>query len=896
MSIVSAEGLTTSSTNINSFSDDLLKSKHEKFWSGEVLATASTGEFWEDDPNEKLKRKVNQLVGIFHQDRGLQVKNLPRDVTEEEIRELLSDFPVQSVQIVAGVSGSVAARVTLEDPEMLEEWDRERVFLLRNQRMPVAPERTEMVMCVARLPISYTDEKFRALLLTYGDVSMCFLMISEKSGASKGYGFVKYTSKDAALKAKEKLNGMQINTCVLSCDWLDVNHTTFASLHSKCLYVDQLPPDFYDMGEFRKVFSTLVNPPYCQIALKNGCPQDWGLVEFNSADDAENTQVALANFKLKGHPLRISYYIPGVRALNLYLTLLNESDNKEKSALLPDPPGPAVFLQFQSLAMRNPIFAQNLQNIILQSTQKRNSMVDAPKKGNGSHTRPEASYADASRQLSSGNDSLEHQLGVSMNDPFQLGLGSNQPLLGRNPQMLAIMQSLLNKQLPSPHGLPLPLLQDNIVRSPLLGNSWIGNILPPDIEAFQVPSHGLSHLNSEVFNPLGAQKSMSAKVLAKPEQGLKTPLLNFPRGSSEDLTLKGNFKSQNEVSSQDDIGMSLQRPQIVNNSMTLINGILSELQCQGQFNIQGLGAQKHPEKSNIFSRDLGLMGTPANLKPVQFTGKSGTYSSDVKLPVSSSTASALLETPRIYNSTYSSLSTPTPLGKCESRPARSGGSLLPTPILPHEISANPLVSPNVSFMGPPSKNPTPGIHSPLPDSVFQTPPRRVQSLDSVINDCWLPGTNPSIPVLPLHHDALDINPVTPTPRVRHFGAGSSRWPTVNPGLGNSVNMHPNSMSSPNNNHARTPILSGPNPGFWSPPNLANLKELSGGSDVPWANPYGPSLLGSPPPYAVTPIGQKRKYDRILPSPEPSPEGNYIGQHSQGIGGHYADSYFKRKRN
>ena len=39
-------------------------------------------------------------------------------------------------------------------------------------------------------------------------------------------------------------------------------------------------------------------------------------------------------------------------------------------------------------------------------------------------------------------------------------------------------------------------------------------------------------------------------------------------------------------------------------------------------------------------------------------------------------------------------------------------------------------------------------------------------------------------------------------------------------------------------------------------------------------------------------GQKRK---LLPSPEKSPEGNYIGQHSQGIGGHYADSYFKKKR-
>lgn len=46
----------------------------------------------------------------------------------------------------------------------------------------------------------------------------------------------------------------------------------------------------------------------------------------------------------------------------------------------------------------------------------------------------------------------------------------------------------------------------------------------------------------------------------------------------------------------------------------------------------------------------------------------------------------------------------------------------------------------------------------------------------------------------------------------------------------------------------------------------------------------------------TPLGgHKRPFPRLLPSPEPSPEGAYVGQHSQGLGGHYADSHLKRKR-
>jgi len=61
-----------------------------------------------------------------------------------------------------------------------------------------------------------------------------------------------------------------------------------------------------------------------QIALKNGCPQDWGLIEFLGEDEAEKTQQSLNGYILHGRRIRIAYYIPGVRAINLYLKLLND--------------------------------------------------------------------------------------------------------------------------------------------------------------------------------------------------------------------------------------------------------------------------------------------------------------------------------------------------------------------------------------------------------------------------------------------------------------------------------------------------------------------------------------------------------------------------------------------
>lgn len=62
------------------------------FWNGggvvagnhQVLqATASTERFWEEEPEEEIKRKVQDAKIKFHKDRQLQVKHLPRNVSEE---------------------------------------------------------------------------------------------------------------------------------------------------------------------------------------------------------------------------------------------------------------------------------------------------------------------------------------------------------------------------------------------------------------------------------------------------------------------------------------------------------------------------------------------------------------------------------------------------------------------------------------------------------------------------------------------------------------------------------------------------------------------------------------------------------------------------------------------
>jgi hypothetical protein len=130
---------------------------------------------------------------------------------------------------------------------------------------------------------------------------------------------VKYVSSDAAAQARHLLDGRNLNSYILDCDWLNSLHISFKSLHSKALFIDQLPPNYRDLGEFRKVFSVVRNPPYCQIAMPKGVIQDWGLVEFFDPTDTEVTQRKLNGHVLKGHQIRVHFCIPGVNAINIYM-------------------------------------------------------------------------------------------------------------------------------------------------------------------------------------------------------------------------------------------------------------------------------------------------------------------------------------------------------------------------------------------------------------------------------------------------------------------------------------------------------------------------------------------------------------------------------------------------
>ena len=66
--------------------------------------------------------------------------------------------------------------------------------------------------------------------------------------------------------------------------------------------------------------------------------QDWGLVEYNSAEEAETTMDALRDAMLDETKIRVQYCIPNIHAINIYMSFVNNPlDNRYYSQSIAAP-------------------------------------------------------------------------------------------------------------------------------------------------------------------------------------------------------------------------------------------------------------------------------------------------------------------------------------------------------------------------------------------------------------------------------------------------------------------------------------------------------------------------------------------------------------------------------
>lgn len=140
-------------------------------------------------------------------------------------------------------------------------------YSFRGKDLVVQLQPTDALLCITNLPTSFTLEEFEELVRAYGNVERCFLVYSEVTGHSKGYGFVEYMKKDFAAKARLELLGKQLGASAVFAQWMDVNLLAAELIHSKCLCIDKLPSDYRDSEELLQFFSSIHKPVFCQVCI-----------------------------------------------------------------------------------------------------------------------------------------------------------------------------------------------------------------------------------------------------------------------------------------------------------------------------------------------------------------------------------------------------------------------------------------------------------------------------------------------------------------------------------------------------------------------------------------------------------------------------------------------------
>ncbi|XP_063084714.1 ribonucleoprotein PTB-binding 1 isoform X5 [Cavia porcellus] len=289
------------------------------------------------DP-EEIRKRLEHTERQFRNRRKILIRGLPGDVTNQEVHDLLSDYELKYC-FVDKYKGT--AFVTLLNGEQAEAaisaFHQSR---LRDRELSVQLQPTDALLCVANLPPSLTQAQFEELVRPFGSLERCFLVYSEHTGHSKGYGFAEYMKKDSAARAKSDLLGKPLGPRTLYVHWTDAGQLTPALLHSHCLCVDRLPPGFNDVDALRRALSAVHAPTFCQLACgQDGQLKGFAVLEYETAEMAEAAQQQADGLALGGSHLRVSFCAPGPPGRSMLAALIAAQAtalNRGKG-LLPEP-------------------------------------------------------------------------------------------------------------------------------------------------------------------------------------------------------------------------------------------------------------------------------------------------------------------------------------------------------------------------------------------------------------------------------------------------------------------------------------------------------------------------------------------------------------------------------
>ncbi|XP_060710987.1 ribonucleoprotein PTB-binding 1 [Hemiscyllium ocellatum] len=760
------------------------------------------------EKEQRLQRSCRE----FRNRRKIIIRNLPSDIITQEVYELLSEYDLKYC-FVDKYKGT--AFVTLLNRDQANDAiEKFHQSTLRDREISVQLQPTDALLCIANLPLSFTQQQFEELVRPFGNLERCFLVYSEISGHSKGYGFVEYMKKDSAARAKSELLGKQLGTRTLYVHWTDVNQLTLDLIHSKCLCVDKLPHDYKDLPALSQAFSDIYEPTFCQLAQgPDGQFRGFAVVEYEAAEQAEQVQKETDGLWVDGNHIRVSFCAPGPPGRSMLPALIAAQAmamNRGKG-LLPEP-NPMQILN----SLNNPATLQLLLNPLIHGgTGPQQGILGAapsmPLLGN-----PGLSAALLQLVLQGQNPAQTQKPGILGESPLAalhpnpVGLGAppqrGKGLLGESPTGLNSERAQARMKLPM---VPMGTMQSQ---------QYLGQ-MPADMQGM-------------LENPSHSRQVASPPVTPAPLQGIPTSILG---SVLSDLKKQ---RKQNMV--QLETGSATSGPSLLGEppkDFRVPQNPYLNLRSVFPSNVSG-----NTNNSMSYGHGTGLLG---NYPSSGSRGHLGSSISDYPESGSSQLSYGSYESYDNYSHSYRDY-------EQES-----------------EMERYPL-----------SRNP--GLRGYSRDRNEEREMERYSmSRDPGYGGMGGYGQDQS------EERELDQYPLLHDPGLGGYAA--DRDERSNPGGYNDLEPAAPSMYS---SSPTSYFTSGVRAGLRQNYSTKMNPMLNSGAGLLGARP-----ANSPPGCMLkAPLaGHKRGASHLIPSPEPSPEGGYIGQHSQGLGGHYADSYLKRKR-
>uniref|UniRef100_A0A673V619 Ribonucleoprotein PTB-binding 1 n=1 Tax=Suricata suricatta TaxID=37032 RepID=A0A673V619_SURSU len=287
---------------------------------------------------EEVAARLQRMRRELSNRRKILVKNLPQDSNCQEVHDLLQDYELKYCYVDRNKRTAFVTLLNGEQARNAIQMFHQYSF--RGKDLIVQLQPTDALLCITNLPTSLTLEEFEELVRAYGNIERCFLVYSEITGRSKGYGFVEYMKKDFAAKARLELLGKQLGASALFAQWMDVNLLAAELIHSKCLCIDKLPSDYRDSEELLQFFSSIHKPVFCQLAQDEGSyVGGFAVVEYNTAEHAEEVQQAADGMTIKGSKVQVSFCAPGAPGRSTLAALIAAQRvmHSNQKGLLPEP-------------------------------------------------------------------------------------------------------------------------------------------------------------------------------------------------------------------------------------------------------------------------------------------------------------------------------------------------------------------------------------------------------------------------------------------------------------------------------------------------------------------------------------------------------------------------------